>query len=87
MPPVIAVLAERYHPSKSAVEEPLEGEQARARSGLRYVGVSPLEWDGGPPGYQPGGLWFEKEVADPLDLRLRFFLGARWRVQPKLAGL
>ena len=35
-----------------------------------------------PPGCQPGGLWFEKEVADQVDLRLPFFPGARWPTEP-----
>jgi hypothetical protein len=38
--------------------------QQAASGGQRGLGQNER-----PPGYQPGGLWFEKEVADPLDLR------------------
>ena len=69
------------------MEEPLESDRERARSRLRYVGLTPVERNGGPPGYQPGGLWFEKEVADPLDLRLLFFPRVRRPTEPKLTGL
>jgi len=73
------------HPSKSTVEEPLEGEQARAWSGLRYVGESPLEWNGGPPGYQTGGLRFNEQVADPLGLQLSPSPAVSWHAEYELA--
>ena len=65
------------------VEDPIRG-SPRWNNDMKGAGTGPLElrWLGaaplkstnvGPSVYRPGGPRFEKEVADPPDLRLWFF--------------